>query len=142
MNSADTAPRARGFTAIPIADPTARAGETRLDFTDSNPGPWMRAVLCEADLFLLSRTKRWLAALPKGVRPLYLPDAFPRICNGLARLWHSPVELDVYLSEKECSVRPYREGFPPLVKEELLAIRVHSLRSQMARERLFSAASA
>ena len=85
---------------------------------------------------LLPQTRRWIAALPKGVRPLYLPVIFPRICNALVQFWNSSLELDVYLDEKECIKRPSREGFPPLIKEELLAIRVHSLRTHASRERL------
>lgn len=80
--------------------------------------------------------QNWLQTLPKGVRPIRLQRLFPRICNGLQQLWASPSEINVYLADKEMSDRPDRMGFPPLIKEELLAIRVHWMRLQAQRRAL------
>ncbi len=83
--------------------------------------------------FLMPSTRNWLETLPKGVRPIHLQRLFPRICNGIQRRWKSAPDVNAYLAEKEMSDRPDRLGFPPLIKEELLAIRVHWMRQQAAR---------
>src|SRR5450631_1889728 len=76
---------------------------------------------------LMPHTQNWLNALPKGVCPVHLPTAFPRIANDLCRLWpETAVVLDQYFEEKEFSPRQDRRGFPPLIKEELLAMHVYS----------------
>lgn len=85
------------------------------------------------DQFLMAPARNWLDTLPKGVRPIHLQMLFPRICNGIQRLWNSAPDVDAYLAEKEMSERPDRQGFPPIIKEELLAIRVHWMRRQAGR---------
>jgi hypothetical protein len=79
---------------------------------------------------VLGHTHNWLNALPKGVQPVHLPAAFPRIANALCSLWLETAALDRYFEEKEFSTRDDRQGFPPLIKEELLALHVYSLRSR------------
>ena len=91
---------------------------------------WERRPPHLEDEQLLAHTRNWLKALPKGVRPVHLPAAFPRVANGLASLWHETAALDRYFEEKEFSPRQYRTGFPPLIKEELLAMHVYSLRDR------------
>lgn len=91
---------------------------------------WARRAPKPADDHLLSHTDNWLNALPKGVRPVYLQNDFPRIANELARLWTETLPLDHYFEEKEFSLREGRSGFPPLIKEELLAMHVYSLRTR------------
>lgn len=91
---------------------------------------WERRSLRPDDDHVLDSTLGWLGALPKGVRPVHLPGDFPRIANDLARLWPETSALDAYFQEKEFSPREGRHGFPPLIKEELLAIHVYSLRSR------------
>ena len=81
---------------------------------------------------MLSQTRNWLSALPKGVRPIHLPAEFPRIANDLSRLWPEPASLDLYFQEKEFSPRSDRTGFRPVVKEELLCMHVYSLRNRPA----------
>ncbi len=85
------------------------------------------------DQFLMPSARNWLDTLPKGVRPIHLQRMFPRICNGIQRRWKSAPDINAYLAEKEMSARSHRQGFPPLIKEELLAIRVHWMRQQAAR---------
>ena len=82
------------------------------------------------DNHLMANTDNWLNALPKGVRPVQLQTQFPRIANDLCRLWPEISLLDSYFTEKELSPRPDRRGFPPLIKEELLAMHVYSLRNR------------
>ena len=91
---------------------------------------WERRSPNPDDDQVLGNTWNWLSALPKGVRPVHLPSEFPRIANDLSRLWPDTVALDLYFEEKEFSPRPDRRGFPPLIKEELLAIHGYSMRNR------------
>jgi hypothetical protein len=93
---------------------------------------WERRAPLPGDNHVLGHTQNWLNALPKGVRPVHLPEDFPRIANDLARLWAEPSALDLYFEEKEFTPREDRTGFPPLIKEELLAMHIHSLRNRPA----------
>ena len=87
---------------------------------------WERRAPRPEDDHLLAHTKSWLSALPKGVRPIRLPEMFPRIANDLSRLWPESAALDEYFEEKEFSPRTDRQGFPPMIKEELRCIHVYS----------------
>jgi hypothetical protein len=91
---------------------------------------WERRSPRLEDDHLMAHTQNWLNALPRGVRPVHLPAAFPRIANELCSLWSDTLVLDRYFEEKEFSPRPDRAGFPPLIREELLAMHVYSLRSR------------
>ncbi len=93
---------------------------------------WERRAPVPEDHHVLAHTWNWLNALPKGVRPVHLPDQFPRITNDLSRLWPETAALEDYFAEKEFSPRPDRKGFPPLIKEELLAMHLYSLRNRRA----------
>lgn len=93
---------------------------------------WERRSPAPEDDQVLGHTWNWLNALPKGVRPVHLPADFPRIANDISRLWPETAALDLYFAEKEFSPRPDRRGFPPLIKEELLAMHVYSLRTRPA----------
>ena len=91
---------------------------------------WERRSLRPEDNHVLGHTHNWLNALPMGVRPVHLQADYPRIANDLARLWTETAALDRYFEEKEFSPRQDRTGFPPLIKEELLVMHVHSLRNR------------
>lgn len=93
---------------------------------------WERRSPRPEDEHLLGHTQNWLNALPKGIRPVHLPEEFPRIANDLSRLWPETAALDVYFADKEFSAREDRRGFSPLIKEELLAMHVYSLRNRHA----------
>jgi hypothetical protein len=93
---------------------------------------WERRSPRPEDDHVLGHTANWLNALPRGVRPVHLQHEFPRIANELARLWQKTPALDLYFEEKEFSPREDRSGFSPLIKEELLAMHVYSLRSRPA----------
>ena len=92
--------------------------------------PWERRLANPDDDHVLGHTQNWLNSLPKGVRPVQLPVTFPRIANDLCRVWSETAALDLYFEEKEFSPRQDRGGFPPLIKEELLAMHVYSLRNR------------
>ena len=83
------------------------------------------------DVRLFGATIDWLASLPAGVRPIRLPIEFTRIANEIHRLWDEPVALERYFAEKGADRRGGRVGFPPLVGEELSALRVYSVRRRL-----------
>jgi len=89
---------------------------------------WERRAPRPDDERVLGHTLNWLNALPLGVRPIHMQQEFPRIANDLARLWSETPALDRYFADKEFSPRDDRHGFPALIKEELLAVHVYSLR--------------
>ena len=91
---------------------------------------WERRSPRPEDEHVLGHTQNWLNALPKGVRPVLLPVAFPRIVNELCSLWPETAALDHYFEQMEFSAREDRKGFPPLIKEELLAMHLYSLRNR------------
>ena len=91
---------------------------------------WERRAPRHEDKHVLGPTLNWLNTLPKGVRPVHLPEDFPRITNELARLWTQVPALDRYFEDKAFSPRAGRQGFPPLIVEELLAMHEHSMRSR------------
>lgn len=93
---------------------------------------WERRAPSADDNHVLAHTWNWLEALPKGVRPVHLATEFPRIANDLGRLWSETVVLDLYFEDIEFSPREDRNGFPALIKEELLALHVYSLRNRPA----------
>jgi len=93
---------------------------------------WSRRPPVPADNQVLAQTSDWLDALPTRARPVHLPVKFPRIANDVARLWRDTAELDLYFKDKEFSPREDRTGFPPIIKEELLAMQLHSLRTRHA----------
>ena len=75
---------------------------------------------------MLASTREWLSSLPKGVRPLRLPLQFARIANEICWLWSDRDALDTYFWEKEYDSRGGRAGFPPIIAEELFALRVYA----------------
>jgi hypothetical protein len=91
---------------------------------------WERRSPRPEDDNLLGHTDDWLKELPMGVRPVRLQQKFPRIANDLARLWGERRALDLYFDEKEFSPREDRCGFPPIIKEELLAMHRYNIRNR------------
>jgi hypothetical protein len=72
---------------------------------------------------LLDVTRAWLAALPEDVRPIILPQQFPRIANRLRHLWKRVATCEAYLDDLLVSRRGTRKGFPLEVTQELEALR-------------------
>ena len=117
---------------------TAEAAEAAkaTEAAEATEHAWERHPPKSEEDHVLGHTQNWLNALPKGVRPVHLPTAFPRIANQLCRLWAETAALDRYFEEKEFGTRDDRKGFPALIKEELLAMHVHSLRSRGHRKQV------
>ncbi len=82
------------------------------------------------DDHVLTQTQSWLNGMPQGARPVHLQEDFPRIANEISRLWSVAAALDHYFEDLEFSPRPERTGFPAIIKEELLAIHLFSLRNR------------
>lgn len=68
---------------------------------------------------------KWLASLPKAVRPIELGRCFPRIVNRFAMMWAYPDAVDAYLQELLIDQRGTRRGFPPLIAKELAELRAY-----------------
>ena len=73
----------------------------------------------------LAATFRWIASLPRELRPLALLRKYPRIANRLANCACDPVVMRAYFFELLIDRRGGREGFPQDVQSELLALRAH-----------------
>lgn len=86
-----------------------------------------RRALLPTDHTLMVDTHRLLLSLPKGVRPLQLPRDFPRIANALSLRWPILDSAIAYLDELLVDRRGGRRGFPPLVAEEIRALRGFAL---------------
>jgi hypothetical protein len=80
---------------------------------------WVRSPVDPAELELARPTFRWLAKLPDTVRPVHLPQQFPRIANRIAAVWRSPLRCEMYLKSLLLNERPSRQGFPAEVALEL-----------------------
>lgn len=91
---------------------------------------WERRTSRPEDNHLLAHTQNWLNALPSGARPVHLQEDFPRIANDISRLWSETAALDHYFEDLDFSPRMTRTGFAPIIKEELLAIHLFSLRNR------------
>ena len=75
------------------------------------------------DRALTGRGIDWLLALPAPLRPQNLSLQFPRIVNALAEAWPEPERCRAALDGLLCDGRKGRQGFPPEVHQELVALR-------------------
>lgn len=98
--------------------------------SEASGSVWKRRTPQPADNHLLARTQNWLNAMPRGVRPVHLHEEFPRIANDISRLWGETAALDHYYQDLDFSPRMARTGFRPVIKEELLAMHLFSLRNR------------
>jgi hypothetical protein len=74
---------------------------------------------------LHSSTIDWLASLPLQLRPRTLAAQFPRVANRIAQAWKEPSACRRNFEDLVYDNRGDREGFPPDVLVELLALRDH-----------------
>jgi hypothetical protein len=91
----------------------------------TSPEHWkrLRRARLPTDRALGGRAIDWLMSLPPGLRPEQISSQFPRVANALAEVWDEPEECQVALDKLLGSERKGREGFPPEVRKELIALR-------------------
>jgi hypothetical protein len=71
----------------------------------------------------LPRTFEWVASLPHDAQPTALLRQYPRIANVIAAAWRDSKALRSYMDCLFTDTRGNRQGFPPDVLGELLALR-------------------
>jgi hypothetical protein len=76
----------------------------------------------------------WMAHLPREVQPLELGRLYPRIVNNLTQLWTNGSQIDSYLDELLLDKRGRRNGFPKVVRDELLVLRTHNMKKYTANQ--------
>ena len=75
---------------------------------------------------------KWLAQLPREVRPLELFHTYPRIANQLAALAGQqgyPTPVTLFLADLLIDKRGSRQGFPGGIAQELSRLQEHLLQS-------------
>jgi len=75
--------------------------------------------------YMLPATRRWLEALPPGIRPLTLAQQYARIANLLAQQWNDDKACRAYFDDLLTGRRGKRRGFPANVRRELWTLRAH-----------------
>jgi hypothetical protein len=71
---------------------------------------------------------KWLAQLPREVRPFELFHTYPRIANQLAALGNAAA-VSAFLGELLIDKRGDRQGFPGGIAQELSRLQEHLLRA-------------
>lgn len=64
----------------------------------------------------------WLEQIPPDLRPYLLIDAFPKVAAAIVSVWYQPVKCNQYFDELLIAGRAGRQGFPPVIGEELLSL--------------------
>lgn len=83
----------------------------------------MRSPPRPQDLVLSSVARHWIETLPTHARPDALAAQFPRIANRLVLCWRDPGLTLQVIDQLLVDRRGGRQGFPPAVREELIALR-------------------
>lgn len=69
------------------------------------------------------RTLAWVETLPSDVQPTALLRRYPRIVNLIATVWGDRQWFQEYMESLLTDTRGNRQGFPPDVLKDLLALR-------------------
>src|SRR5690349_13087667 len=69
------------------------------------------------------RTLAWVETLPSDVQPTELLRRYPRIANLIATVWGDRQWFQDYMESLLTDTRGNRQGFPPDVLKDLLALR-------------------
>ena len=72
---------------------------------------------------VLPVTVKWIARLPRPIRPMNLLRQFPRVANMLATSWSDRESFRTTLYDLLVDKRQNRRGFPSDVIAELLTLR-------------------
>ena len=102
-----------------------------------DPSEWIkRRRPAEArDRLLTPMADSWLDQLPREVRPLDLPRAYPRVVNQIAEVWNNNDACMAFLADLIVDRRGGRRGFPARVALELVAVRDHRMAVERLRHR-------
>ena len=73
----------------------------------------------------LATTFKWVASLPRAIRPLALLQKYPRIVNVMAQTWNDPPAFRDYMFDLLIDRRGGRTAFTQDVCCELLALRAY-----------------
>ena len=79
------------------------------------------------DKELNMEAKSLISSLPEEVRPLQLPQKFPRICNRIAELWDAPELAIPFFDGLLIDNRGGRDGFPLTIIMEISKLKEHFL---------------
>ena len=82
----------------------------------------VRAPQRHRDQTLSNQATRWLDRLPQNMRPTELCQQYPRIVNRIAALWHDEGLTEYTFIDMLGDLRGGRQGFPPKIMEELMAL--------------------
>jgi hypothetical protein len=102
------------ITAVTAADPAL--ADTVSDWQA------IRHAIDVEDTLLGERTFKWLASLPKGVRPMETARQYARIVNRISDLWAHCEFTRLYFQSLLIDRRGGRTGFPAAIKQELVAL--------------------
>lgn len=98
------------------------AASTLIDWSEQ------RQTVDPATLSLTPAALKWLATLPRDVRPLELFHAYPRIGNQLAALGNAAA-ISVFVGELLIDKRGGRQGFPGGIAQELSRLQEYLLKT-------------
>ena len=104
-------------TAVPVAE--ASPGLTLEPGTVSDWHAACRTTDAQ-DNVLHDRTCKWLATLPASVRPMAAARQYPRIVNRIGDLWAHCEYTRLNFQSLLIDRRKGREGFPAVVRQELV----------------------
>lgn len=71
---------------------------------------------------LLPVARVWLASLPDDMRPVELARHYPRLANRFAIAWNDKASVALVFDDLMTDRRGTRQGFPPAVAADLLAL--------------------
>lgn len=85
----------------------------------------LRAPEQPEDRELSAAAFKWMASLPRAVRPIELGRRYPRIANRFALIWPYQRATDAYLKDLLIDQRGNRQGFSPAIAVELAKLRAY-----------------
>ncbi len=104
-----------------VSRPMSEAARAILD--DGRQWEAERAPARVGDQMIHPHTQAWLRSLPGSRWPMNLASRFPRVANHLALVWPDRVLCDRAFERLMNDDRAGRQGFPPPVQAELMALK-------------------
>jgi len=114
---------------LPFEKVSLEDAKKALDTVGTVPPPkveerdWRWARKWKPDEPLKEETAKWLLGMPPQLRPIHLPQAYPRIINRLCDLWTEADMCERYFEELLVDRRGRRKGFPEPVQAEIKVLR-------------------